>query len=208
MLFPFQLFSLSFQLPFPFFLFGIVVHRWYAFARILWIAPTETTIERLLLRRTDVDSMRFSFWTLPGKKTDRQETAATRAWPHLCLLLKKKKERKKKEEREKRKEQKEWEPRVQMCSTMDVKSWTTENSVEYRALRISLISAGDSNGNFTRHDKKKKMRQHSFAILMIENWLQDIRRLFLTVLKFLRLKRRNNIDFFVIITEEKIRFKI
>lgn len=93
-----------------------------------------------------------------GKKTDRQETAATRAWPHLCLLLKKK-ERKKKEERkkeEKRKEQKEWEPRVQMCSTMDVKSWTTENSVEYRALRISLISAGDSNGNFTRHDKKKK----------------------------------------------------
>ena len=38
-----------------------------------------------------------------GEKTDRQETAATRAWPHLCLLLKKEKKEKQEERKKERK---------------------------------------------------------------------------------------------------------
>lgn len=50
-----------------------------------------------------------------GKKTDRQETAATRAWPHLCLLLKKK--RKKEKRRKKKRRKKERAERVRATRT-------------------------------------------------------------------------------------------
>lgn len=56
----------------------------------------------LLLRRTDVDSMRFSFWTLPGKKRIVRKPQQ-QGLGCICVFYQKRKKKKKKKEKEKRK---------------------------------------------------------------------------------------------------------